>query len=179
MDNQCYTLQALAPADIQQSYPDTCAIKAQQIILEQKGISLTEEQLMQEAMESGWYCPGSGTYVNDVGNLLELHGLEVERSVNASVDDIADSLAKGNSMIVGVDSGELWYPGLKEEWEDNICGQIADHALIVNGISVNPLTGEHEIMLTDPGTGDVSRSYEMDTFLDAWSDSDNFMLSIV
>lgn len=179
MDNQCYTLQVLAPEDIQQSYPDTCAIKVQQIILEQNGISLTEEQLMQEAMENGWYYPGSGTYVNDVGNLLELHGLEVKRSVNASIDDIADNLANGNSVIVGVDSGELWHSGLEEELEDNICGQIADHALIVNGISVNSMTGEHEIMLTDPGTGDISRIYEINTFLDAWNDSDNFILSIV
>lgn len=173
-----YTFQALAPEDIQQSYADTCAIKAQQIILEQNGITLTEEQLIQESIDNGWYTPGSGTSINDVGNLLELHGLEIERSQGSTIGGIASNLIKGNSVIIGVDSGELWHPGIEEELEDNILGPIPDHALIVSGISVNPLTGYQEIMLTDPGTGEVIHSYESDMFLDAWDDSNNFMVVI-
>lgn len=178
MDNHSISFQGLAPADIHQTYPDTCAIKAQQIILEQHGISMTEDQLVQESIDNGWYYPGSGTRVCDIGNLLELHGLEIEKHVDSSVDDITSNLAKGNAVIIGVDSGELWNPGFNEELEDYICGPQADHALIVSGISVNPLTGNQEILLTDPGTGDVLHSYELDTFMDAWADSNNFMLTI-
>jgi len=173
------TFQALAPEDIQQSYPDTCAIKAQQIILEQKGISVSEDQLVQESIDNGWYRPGTGTSVVDVGKLLELHGLEVECSINGSIDDLADSISKGNAVIIGVDSGELWHNGPWEELEDWIFGPQADHALIASGVVVNPLTGEQEVLLTDPGTGEVAHPYNLDTFLDAWDDSNNFMLTLV
>lgn len=173
------TFQALAPEDIQQSYPDTCAIKAQQIILEQKGISVSEDQLVQEAIDNGWYYPGSGTRMCDVGKLLELHGFEVEQRTNSSVEDIASNLIRGNAVIIGVDSGELWHSGFEEKYEDYIFGPNADHALIASGVSINPLTGNQEILLTDPGTGEVSHSYKLDTFLDAWDDSNNFMLNVV
>ncbi len=179
MDNYSLSFQALAPEDIQQAYPDTCAIKAQQIILEQHGISLTEDQLVQESIDNGWYYPGSGTRVCDVGNLLELHGLEIEQNINASVDDLASNLIKGNAVIIGVDSGELWHSGFEEEMKDYILGPQADHALVASGVTVNPLTGNQEILLTDPGTGDVLQSYELETFLDAWDDSNNFMLTVV
>lgn len=173
------SFQALAPEDIQQSYPDTCAIKAQQIILEQNGISVSEDQLVQEAIDHGWYYPGSGTSVSDVGKLLELHGLEVERYVNGSIEDLADSISNGNAVLIGVDSGELWNNGPWEELEDWILGPQADHALIASGVVVNPLNGNQEILLTDPGTGEVAHSYDVDTFLDAWEDSNNFMLTVV
>ena len=140
---------------------------------------MTEDQLVQEAIDNGWYYPGSGTSVSDVGNLLELHGLDVERHIDASVNDITDSLAHGNSVIIGVDSGELWFPGLEEELEDYAFGPSADHALIASGVVVDPLTGTQEILLTDPGTGDVACAYDADTFTDAWEDSENFMLSVV
>lgn len=173
------TYQTLSPEDIQQSYRDTCAIKAQQIVLDHHGISLSEDQLVQESIENGWYRPGSGTSVADVGKLLELHGLEVERSINGSVEDLADSISKGNAVIIGVDSGELWDNGPWEELEDWIFGPRADHALIASGVVVNPLTGEQEVLLTDPGTGEAAHSYNLDTFLDAWEDSNNLMLTVV
>lgn len=171
--------QALGPDDIQQSFPDTCAIKAQQIILEHHGISMTEDQLVQESIDNGWYYPGSGTSMSDVGNLLELHGIEVERHTDASIKDITESIAKGNSVIIGVDSGELWQPCVAERMEDYVFGPNADHALIASGVIIDPLTGTQEILLTDPGTGDMACAYDMDTFMDAWEDSGNYMLAIL
>lgn len=161
--------------DIQQQYPDTCAIKSQQIILQSHDVDVSEDELVVEAKEKGWYTPGGGTSPADVGNLLEEHGINVNRYVYASIDDIAAELAKGNQIIVGVDSGELWKPGIYESFEDFL-GKGADHALIVSGINVNPITGEREVTLTDPGTGEVAHTYTLEEFEDAWDDSDNFMV---
>ena len=167
----------LAPEDVKQGYPDTCAIKSQQIILESHGVNISEDELVKESIEKGLYVPGQGgTAMADVGVLLEDHGMVVKRYINASVDDIAMELAQGHHVIVGVDSGELWEPGRWENFEDFLNSNGADHALIVSGIQVNPLTSEREVILTDPGTGEIAHVYTVEQFEGAWNDSSNFMV---
>lgn len=165
--------------DVLQNYPDTCAIKSQQLILESNGINVSESELRDEAMRNGWYAPGVGTPMESVGNLLENHGMEVHRFVNASVPDIAYELSRGHQVIVGVDSGELWNAGADETFEDIISGDRADHALLVSGIVIDPFTAEESILLTDPGTGDVCMEYPAEQFEDAWDDSGDFMISVI
>lgn len=178
MEENSPVFKALTVDDIQQEFPDTCAIKSQQIILESHDINVSEQDLVEESIDKGWYVPGQGgTMPEDVGNLLEEHGMTVNHFDNATIDDIASELAKGHQVIVGVDSGELWQPGHFESLEDFFKLGGADHALIVSGIQVNPLTSEREDCLTDPGTGEVTHTYTMDQFEDAWDDSDNFMIS--
>lgn len=178
MEENSPVFKALTVDDIQQEFPDTCAIKSQQIILESHDINVSEQDLVEESIDKGWYVPGQGgTMPEDVGNLLEEHGMTVNHFDNATIDDIASELAKGHQVIVGVDSGELWQPGHFETFEDFLKLGGADHALIVSGIQVNPLTSEREVILTDPGTGEVAHTYTIDQFEDAWDDSDNFMIS--
>lgn len=178
MEENSPVFKALTVDDIQQEFPDTCAIKSQQIILESHDINVSEQDLVEESIDKGWYVPGQGgTMPEDVGNLLEEHGMTVNHFDNATIDDIASELAKGHQVIVGVDSGELWQPGHFESLEDFFKLGGADHALIVSGIQVNPLTSEREVLLTDPGTGEVTHTYTMDQFEDAWDDSDTFMIS--
>lgn len=162
---------------VQQQYADTCAIKSQQLILESNGFDISESELRDEAIINNWYSSGYGTPMEDVGNLLENHGMEVHRYQNASVEDIAHELSLGHQVIVGVDSGELWNAGLDEIFEDIIYSEQADHALLVSGITVNPFTAEESVLLTDPGTGDVCAEYPIDQFEDAWGDSGEFMVS--
>ena len=72
--------------DIQQQYPDSCAIKSQQIILNEFGIDVNEDQLVQFSYEHGWYnADGTGTAAEDVGNLLESANIPVTRQENANV----------------------------------------------------------------------------------------------
>lgn len=73
----------------QQSYPDTCALRCQEYILTQFwGYPIDEGALVREAMEQGWYTPGGGTPPQDVGNLLELHGIPVNRYQEATLFSI-------------------------------------------------------------------------------------------
>ena len=159
-------------ADIMQSQSDTCAIKSQQIILHTFGIDVPESQLTMEATQRGYYTPGFGSDADQVGELLEDYGIGVHTREHATVYDLANELAQGHKVIVGVDADELWRPS----FFNDLFGEQANHALIVTGIDTSD-PNDVRVILTDPGTGDVARSYPMAQFLDAWSDSSCMMVA--
>ena len=157
--------------DVRQLYDDTCAIKSQQLILKDFGIDLSEDQLRDEAIANGWY--DGGTSASDIGKLLELHGVGISQYDNANIFNLVNELAQGHKVVVGLDSGELW--------EDNLFDKIfedskADHALIVSGIDTSDPENV-KVILTDPGTGDLLKEYPMDRFVEAWQDSNCFMMT--
>lgn len=161
---------------IEQSYPDNCAIRCQEIVLRDFGINVSEDDLINQAINQGWYTPGGGTSPEDVGNLLELHGVEVKRYDNANIFTLTSELAKGNRVIINVDSGELWNQGFDENLEDISGMSGADHALIVSGIDTTDPSNV-KVVLTDPGSGDVAKEYPIEQFIDAWHDSNFHMVS--
>lgn len=169
-------------AFIQQYYNDTCAIRSQQIILRDYGIDISEHDLRDIAIDNEWYKPGHGTALKDVGNLMELAGVDCHSSMNNTVYDLVGELSQGHRVIVGVDSGELWkstaFGRIGEKIEDFLGIHGADHALIVAGVDVNPHDPKDiKIILTDPGSGDLRIEYKINDFLDAWKDSNCFMVS--
>lgn len=167
----------IVSGDIQQHYNDTCAIKSQQLVLNDFGVHLTEEQLVQQAENMSIYHSGQGgTSPDDVGKLLELNGVSCTQHENATVYDLTSALAKGEKIIVGVDSSELWKGGLSTDINDMIHGEQADHALIVAGIDTTD-PNNVQVILTDPGTGQEGAHYPIAQFLDAWHDSGNFMVT--
>ena len=162
----------------QQSYPDTCAIRCQEFVLEQfTGMDFDETALVQECQQNGWYAPGGGTSPEDVGNLLEAHGVAVNRYANANIFNLASELAQGHKVIIGVDSGELWkqHPIL-ENIEDFFGINGADHAVVISGIDTSD-PNQTYVIVSDPGTGEAVARYPMEQFLDAWQDSDFFMVA--
>lgn len=166
--------------DVQQGYNDTCAIKSQQLILNEFGIPCTEDQLVQFSYEHGWYN-GNGTSFQDVGNLLESGGIPCTRQTDANVFNLVSELAQGHKIIVGVDSDELWHndttAGKFYNWcKDFFMGDTPDHALIVAGIDTSD-PNDIKVMVTDPGTGQEMKSYPLSQFMDAWSDAECYMVS--
>lgn len=158
--------------DVLQHQSDTCAIKSQQIILHSFGMDIPEEMLTIEATGKGYYIPGQGSRPSQVGLLLEDHGIGTHTKYHATVYDLAAELAQGHKVIVGVDADELWRPS----YFNDLFGEQANHALIVTGIdTTNPY--DIRVLITDPGTGDVARSYPMAQFLDAWHDSSCMMVA--
>ncbi len=158
--------------DIIQHQSDTCAIKSQQIILHSFGVDIPEEILTIEATSRGYYVPGKGSAPSLVGMLLEDHGVGTHTKYHATVYDLAAELAQGHKVIVGVDADELWRPS----FYNDLFGEQANHALIVTGIDTSNPYDVH-VLITDPGTGDVARSYPMAQFLDAWHDSSCMMVA--
>lgn len=162
---------------IQQQYSDTCAIKSQQLILNEFGFDVNEDQLVQIAYENGWYTGGgSGTTFEDTGKLLEYAGIDVTRQVDANVFNLVSELSQGHKVIVGVDSGELWGGKFMAWLEDFIVGDTPDHAIVVTGIDTSD-PDNVMVVVDDPGTGDYHKSYPLDQFMDAWSDAQCYMVS--
>lgn len=161
---------------VQQRYSDTCAIRCQELILRDFGLNIPEENLCREAAALGWYTPGNGTALQDVGKLLEVHGVEVNRYDGANIFNLTSELAQGHRVIIGVDSGELWHGGLLEKFKDFIGLEQANHALLVSGIDTTD-PDNVRVILTDPGSGDIAKAYPIDQFIDAWKDSNCFMVA--
>lgn len=166
--------------EVQQLYPDTCAIKSQQLILKDFGIDVSETELVQTANANGWYN-GGGTSPEDVGNLLNLAGIPVSKQSNANVFNLVNELAQGHEVIVGVDADELWHNSSINEklsnWFNDVFGeQGGNHALIVAGIDTrNP--NDIQVIVKDPGSGEDGKPYPLSRFMDAWSDTQCYMVS--
>lgn len=172
---------------IYQGNEGVCAIRSQQIILRDYGIDISLEELKQYAINNGWYDPSpeGGTPMWAIGNLLLSCNVPCEQSVDNTVYDLINELAQGHRVIVGVDANELWadrnhdtIAGAKEWFKDIFQGETPNHALVVAGVDVNPDDpNDIKVILTDPGTGDLRIEYKLDDFMDAWKDSQCFMVS--
>ncbi|MBQ6772100.1 MAG: hypothetical protein IJP44_14135 [Bacteroidales bacterium] len=164
--------------EVYQWYQDTCAVKSQQLVLERFGIDVPQEMLMEIAENNGWYHVdgGMGTPMNCIGNLLEYYNIPTTSVVGANVGNLVAELAQGHQIIVGVDSGELHHGPIRETLRDFFLGGTPDHALIVAGIDLSDPNHSY-VVLKDPGTGDVAKPYPLEQFIDAWKDSQCFMVS--
>lgn len=160
---------------VYQFYDDTCAIQSQHLILQQYGIDVSQEELIEIAKENGWYAEGYGTPMEMVGKLLEYYDVDVHGSQGNNIFNISNELAQGHQIIVGVDAYELVYPEETKDW-DAIYGEQANHALVVVGVDTSD-PNNVQVIVTDPGTGNRQMAYPADQFIDAWKDSDCFMVT--
>lgn len=182
--------------NIYQGNQPSCAVRSQEIILRDYGISIPQEELIKFAMENGWYSPDpehGGTPRDATGNILDAMGVETKRYDNANIYDIISELRAGHRVIVSVDANELWIknePSLYkrffgevsnriEDKLDDLAGvQGANHALIVAGVNVNPKDpSDMKVVLIDSGSGDVCIEYKFSAFQKAWDDSHCHMVT--
>lgn len=170
------------PIFILQPDDHSCALRCQQIILRDFGIDIPFKNLERIALDNGIYTT-NGTYTYDIGKVLELAGVGMHQVTGTSINDLINELSQGHRIIVSVDADELWYnnslKGRLKNWFNDVMGhQGGNHALIVAGIDVNPNnTTDISIVLTDPGSGDLRISYPVEQFMDAWKDSNCFMVA--
>jgi hypothetical protein len=158
-----------------QFYDDTCAIQSQHLILQQYGIDVSQEELIQIAKDNGWYAEGYGTPMDMVGKLLEYYDIDIHGSEGNNIFNIANELAQGHQIIAGVDAYELAFPEETQGW-DEIYGEQANHALVVVGLDTTD-PNNVQVIVTDPGTGNRQMAYPADQFIDAWKDSNCFMVT--
>ena len=162
--------------DLQES-DSSCAVVAQVGILERFGIDMSEEEAVYDSFSNGWLTEG-GTSPDDVGNLLELNGVPCHRMENASIHDLASELQDGHSVIVGVNSSELWDTNPFWDWFYDLFGlddsesNPADHAISITGIDIsNP--EQPMVVINDSGHLEgAGAQYPLDEFMDAWGNSD-------
>ena len=168
------------PIFIQQPDDHSCALRSQQIVLRDFGIDIPFKDLEKIAKDNGVYSD-NGTSMCDVGKVLDIAGVSMHQVIGSNMFDLTNELAQGHRVIVGVDANELWYnnsiTGKMRNWFDDVTGnQGGNHALIVAGVEVNPKDpNDVNVVLTDPGSGDLRIEYPMKQFMDAWKDTNCFM----
>ena len=198
IDGKNYNLDDIDPY-ILQGDDISCALRAQEVILRDYGIIIPKDELTEFAIEKGWFSTDpetAGTEPEHIGNLLDACGVATTRRYNASIDDLITELNAGHRVIVGVDCHELWVknePNLFsrfvaqiENRVDDIINKIsgkdeedlANHALIVSGINVNPNNpSDVKVNIIDTGTGQTSAEYSLKEFYNAWKDGHFYMVS--
>lgn len=150
-----------------------CDIRCEGYALRNLRIEVSDDQLEKESREHEWLTE-QGTRLVDIGKLCELHGATVSRQLESSLDDILEALQLEKIIIVSVDEGELVGDFEYELQEDKVIGKCPDHVVIVAGYDEEKL----EIEIIDPNTPRFSDTYPLDRFMDAWDDSNNYMVSI-
>ncbi len=163
--------------DIWQGYKPSCAVHSQYHVLKDYGFNGSVDDLIQEATDRGWYDPESGTPLEHVGKLLELHGVDCNMYVNATEQNLVSELAQGKRVIVSVDSDELWG---KEGPFSKILDTLGldfggDHALVVSGYDCSDPKNP-TVILTDSGTGQAAAPYPYKNFAKAWEDGNCTMI---
>src|SRR5205823_184579 len=130
------------------------AIASQGFIIESMtGQHVSEDVLLHEAQQHGWYCPSGGTPMYHVGDLLEAHGIHVVHKEGASLADIANTLRQHQKVIVGVNGEDFWYHGTPNDPLSSfpgIPGQHADHSVEVIGIN-DTQPDRPLVVINDPG----------------------------
>jgi len=169
-------LNILFDPDTYQWEKDTCAIRSQELVLRSYGIDISQEELIKEAEQNGWYVKGDGTSMEDVGNLLDLHNVPNHKVIDANVFNLVDELGQGHKVIVGVDLDELEGNSFWQSIKEFLVGRTPNHAMIVSGIDTSD-PERIKVVLTDPGTGKKLFECPYDKFLSAWNDSSCFMVA--
>jgi hypothetical protein len=159
----------------QQTASDTCAVVAQQGVLESLlGHDVPQEDIVRVASENGWYVPGEGTSPDCMGNVLEEFGVSIEKGYDYSVGNLYDALLAGNKVLVGLDGNEIWFPEHSPDGVSLNQPGTTGHAVWVTGIASDE-TGRLCVIVNDSGTP-IGRENKIpiDDFLNAWDDCGNF-----
>lgn len=149
--------------NILQSYPASCAIKCQQIILRDYGIDVSEADLCRIAKENGWYDENVGVYMHDNGKLLGSFNVAYHHSQNNGLNDIKKEISLGHRVMVNVNLAKLH---AKRDKNNE-----SSHALLVNNVD------DSFIYLTNPANGIFNERHSRDFFDKAWKDSCRYMLA--
>ena len=146
----------------------TCAVVAQQgIINEFTGANVSEAELVYEATNCG-LLTDHGTSPEDVGLLLEAHGVECHTARDAQMSDLTMELAQGHKVVVAVNAETLWS---QDHPLHAFASQAANHAIWVTGVD-NTDPAHPIVVVNDSGDPNGrGHEYDLNTFVKAWSAS--------
>jgi hypothetical protein len=151
-----------------------CAVHCERYILQCFGISRPVDELVSFMLDRDLIKDG-GTPLANVGCISKHYGLSVNRIFASGMEDVEAALAAGRQVIAAVDVGELDPSKAEyESLEDRIIGPRPDHCVVV-------LSCDHdydEVVCYDPSEGDIPVSIPVTAFLDAWKDSENYMVTV-
>ena len=147
-----------------------CDLECEEYILLSLGYDVRRKTLLDEAYNNKW-LKEKGMPIYHIGRLLEKYKLSVARKYNQyTIQDIAECLAHGYKLIAVVNAQKLLCnagcPQLDPERKE------PNHAVVILSLSIE----KGSVTLFDPQTGNNQDEYSLDSFMDAWSDSQNFLV---
>lgn len=175
--------------DLKQSYGDfipvtslaaddgnnLCDVQCEGYLLKKYNRDIDEATLAVRAQNSNYWLCDLGTPLYNVGKLLEDNGLLVIRKYDADIDSL-------NNALQGCD-GELKCDAIVivnndlltgNEPEDYFADENPNHAVVP--ISIDKENGT--IDLYNPSTGNDRDTYNLDLFIQSWSESKNYLVLV-
>ncbi len=143
-----------------------CDIECEEFVLHQFGIEVTHKSLLDTAYKNCW-LRDKGMPLYNIGRLLEKNNLSVSRRYNSTIEEVDRLLSAGNQLIAVVDDS-LLRNALSSE------SRYPNHAVAISSISIE--TGE--IILFNPNADEELTSYSIASFLEAWRESNNYLVVI-
>lgn len=143
-----------------------CDIECEEFVLHQFGIEVTHKSLLDTAYKNRW-LKDKGMPLYNIGRLLEKNNLPVSRRYNSTIEEVVRLLSAGNQLIAVVDDTILCNTLSCD-------GQHPNHAVAISSISVET----DEIILFNPNTDEELTKYSLKLFLEAWRQSNNYLVVI-
>lgn len=150
-----------------------CAIRCEGYALRHFGIEITDELLEQDAKQKGWLHE-DGMPLHLIGWSSSVYGSYVSRRYDCSINDISKALRNENVVIVVIDNSELNLPPREARKKDVELGKLPNHAVVITSLDQKKNT----IDIFNPGFPDLSKTYPIDVFIEAWNDSYNYLVTI-
>ena len=147
-----------------------CAVRCEGYALRTLGISVSDNDLEQEAERQGWLKP-EGTPLHCIGLLSEKYGIFAARRYDCSTDDLVRAVAKGETVIAVIDNTELSQSPEEANKNDLVNGKTPNHAVVIQSVDMKNKT----ITILDAGSA-LSQTYSLDSFQYAWDDSSNYLV---
>ena len=143
-----------------------CDIECEEFVLHQFGIEVTHKSLLDTAYKNCW-LKDKGMPLYNIGRLLEKNNLPVSRRYNSTIEEVVRLLSAGNQLIAVVDDTLLGNA-------QSSANQDPNHAVAISSISVET----DEIILFNPNTDEELTKYSLKLFLEAWRQSNNYLVVI-
>ena len=143
-----------------------CDIECEEFVLHQFGIEVTHKSLLDTAYKNCW-LKDKGMPLYNIGRLLEKNNLPVSRRYNSTIEEVVRLLSAGNQLIAVVDDTLLGNA-------QSSANQHPNHAVAISSISVET----DEIILFNPNTDEELTKYSISSFMEAWKQSNNYLVVI-
>ena len=143
-----------------------CDIECEEFILHQFGIETTHKTLLDEAYRNCW-LKEQGMPLYNIGRLLEKNNLSVSRRYDSTIEEIVRLLDNGNQLIAVIDNSMLLHDVVENPKRPN-------HAVAISSVS----SSTDEITLFNPYTEEELTTYSLSLFLNAWAQSNNYLVVV-
>ena len=143
-----------------------CDIECEEFVLRQFGVETTHKSLLDTAYKNCWLRE-KGMPLYNIGRLLEKNNLSVSRRYNSTIEEVDRLLSAGNQLIAVVDDSVLGNTLPLENKHPN-------HAVAISSISIET----NEIILFNPNTDEELTTYSIESFAEAWRQSNHYLVVI-